>query len=81
MNVLMYAMFVIGFIWKNSNRREIVMEAFAIIPFLIMFIVYFGVLGLVIWFAVTLIKAQKERNIILKEISNKLGDLTIYKKE
>ena len=57
------------------------MEALAIIPFLIMFIVYFGVLGLVIWFAVIFIKAQKERNIILKEISNKLDGLTVEKKE
>lgn len=51
------------------------MEAFAIIPFLIMIIIYFSVLGLIIWFAVTLIQTQKERNVILKEISYKLGGL------
>ncbi|WP_180968174.1 hypothetical protein [Cytobacillus massiliigabonensis] len=57
------------------------MEAFAIIPFIIMFIIYFGVLGFVIWLAVTFIKTQKERNVILKEISNKLGSLSIGTKE
>ncbi len=56
-------------------------EAFAIIPFIIMFIIYFGVLGFVIWLAVTFIKTQKERNVILKEISNKLGSLSIGTKE
>ncbi len=51
------------------------MEAFAIIPFLIMIIIYFGVLGLIIWFAITFINTQKERNAILKEISNKISSL------
>ncbi|WP_198023296.1 hypothetical protein [Virgibacillus sp. SK37] len=41
---------------------------FALIPLLI----YIGMIAFVIWFAVTLIKTLKEKNSILKEISNKL---------
>ncbi|MFE8698399.1 hypothetical protein ACFYKT_19005 [Cytobacillus sp. FJAT-53684] len=58
------------------------MEMFSsILPFLFMIVIYFGVLGFTIWFAVSLIKAQKERNVILKEIANKLGNVKIEKKE
>ena len=57
------------------------MEAFAIIPILLMIIIYLAVLGLVIWFAVSLIKPQKDRNVILKEISNKLDRIEVGKKE
>lgn len=45
---------------------------FAILPILLFIIVYVVVIGFSIWFAVTLIKSQKERNAILKEISYKL---------
>ena len=33
------------------------------------------------WFAISLIKAQKERNVVLKEISSKLDGIKISKKE
>lgn len=57
------------------------MEALAILPLLLMIIIYLAILGFAIWFAVSLIKAQKERNVVLKEISNKLNILEISKKE
>lgn len=57
------------------------MEALAILPILLMIIIYLAVLGFIIWFAVNLIKAQKERNDVLKEISIKLDGIVISKKE
>lgn len=36
-------------------------------------IIYFAIIGFVIWFAIRFINIQKERNIVLKEISNKLN--------
>ncbi|NRD77302.1 hypothetical protein HPT25_07295 [Bacillus sp. BRMEA1] len=56
-------------------------STFAILPFILILIIYVGILALTIWFAVSLIKAQKERNIILKEISNKLDNSKINNKE
>jgi hypothetical protein len=53
------------------------MGAMAFVPFLMMVFFY----GFVIWFAVNLIKAQKERNDVLKEISNKLEGIQFSKKE
>ncbi|MET3657858.1 hypothetical protein [Sporosarcina psychrophila] len=40
-------------------------------------IIYFAVIGFVIWFAISFINLQKERNIVLKEISNKLNNKEI----
>ena len=57
------------------------MEAIAILPILLMIIIYFAVIGFTIWFAISLIKAQKERNVVLKEISSKLDGIEISKKE
>lgn len=57
------------------------MEIIALIPFLIMFVIYLVVMGLTIWFAISLISAQKERNVVLREISNKLNAVEISKKE
>lgn len=57
------------------------MEFIAIIPILIMFVIYLAVLGFTIWFAISLISAQRERNVVLKEISNKLNVVEISKKE
>ena len=57
------------------------MEFIAIIPILIMFVIYLAVLGFTIWFAISLISAQKERNVVLKEISSKLNVVEISKKE
>lgn len=54
--------------------------AVTMIPIFLMLIIYLAALGFTIWFAISLINAQKERNVILKEISNKL-DGTITKKE
>jgi uncharacterized membrane protein YqiK len=55
-------------------------KALAILPLFLIIIIYFIVLGFTIWFAVSLIKAQKERNVVLKEISSKLDVLEINKK-
>jgi cytoskeletal protein RodZ len=57
------------------------MEAMALLPILLMFVIQLAVFGFAIWFAISLIKAQKERNTVLKDISNKLGDLEIEKKK
>ena len=57
------------------------MEAIAMLPILLMIIIYLAVIGFTIWFAIGLIKAQKERNVVLKEISNKLDGIEISKKE
>jgi heme/copper-type cytochrome/quinol oxidase subunit 2 len=57
------------------------MEAIAILPILLMIIIYLVVIGFTIWFAISLIKAQKERNVVLKEISSKLDGIEISKKE
>ncbi|MCM3409734.1 hypothetical protein KDJ21_017925 [Metabacillus litoralis] len=57
------------------------MEALALLPILFIGIIYIGVIGFTIWFAISLIKAQKERNVVLKEISNKLDIVEISKKE
>lgn len=51
------------------------MSNLALIPFFFAIILYLAVLGFTIWFAISLIKAQKERNGVLKEISNKLDNL------
>lgn len=53
----------------------------AIIPILLMIIIYLAVIGFTIWFAISLIKAQKERNVVLEEISSKLDGIKISKKE
>ncbi|WP_318614494.1 hypothetical protein [Sporosarcina sp. YIM B06819] len=57
------------------------MEFISLIPILIMFVIYLVVIGLTIWFAISLISAQKERNLVLKEISNKLSVVENSKKE
>lgn len=57
------------------------MEALALIPVLIIGIIYLAVIGFTIWFAISLINAQKDRNSILKEISKKLDGLEIRRKE
>ena len=49
----------------------------ALIPILLMIIIYLAVLGFIIWFAVSFIKTQKERNVVLKEISHKLDGIEI----
>ncbi|MEH7548481.1 MULTISPECIES: hypothetical protein [Bacillaceae] len=46
----------------------------AILP-IFLILIYLAVIGFTIWFAVSLIKAQKERNDVLKEISSKLDVL------
>ncbi|WP_026573455.1 hypothetical protein [Bacillus sp. UNC438CL73TsuS30] len=53
----------------------------AILPIFLMIIIYLAVLGFTIWFAVSLIRAQRERNVVLKEISSKLDVLELNKKE
>ena len=40
---------------------------------LLSLLVYVPVIGFIVWFAVTIIKSQQEKNRILKEISEKLG--------
>lgn len=57
------------------------MNAIAFIPLLLISIIYLAVLGFIIWFAISLIQTQKDRNVILKEISSKLEHIEISKKE
>lgn len=57
------------------------MEALALLPLLIIGIIYLAVIGFTIWFAISLINAQKDRNIILSEIAKKLDGLDLRKKE
>lgn len=56
-------------------------SALAFIPFLIMILIYLAIIGFSIWFCINLIKAQKERNQILKEISTKLDGTNFGRKE
>lgn len=53
------------------------MALFAFLPLLI----YLALIGFAIWFIISLINAQKERNQILREISTKLDNLNFSKKE
>jgi len=64
---------------KGRIKSLNTMNILGILP-LVMIIIYVAVLVFSIWFAVTLIKSQKERNVILKEISNKLEVVEISKK-
>ncbi|MEH7521990.1 hypothetical protein V7149_01705 [Bacillus sp. JJ1503] len=57
------------------------MEAFALIPLLFMLVIYLVIIGFTVWFCISLIKAQKERNQILREISSKLDGDNFIKKE
>lgn len=54
--------------------------AFAIIPFL-MILIYLALIGFALWFCISLIKAQRERNQILRELSAKLNNVPLAKKE
>lgn len=53
------------------------MSLFAFIPLLI----YLALFIFIIWFAISLINTQRERNDILKEISSKLNNIEFKKKE
>ena len=57
------------------------MELLALIPFLLMFVIYLAVIGFTIWFAISLINVNKQRNVLLKEISNKLSGSEFRQKE
>lgn len=58
---------------KSKEVRSV--ELLALVPFLLMFVIYLAVIGFTIWFAISLINVNKQRNVLLKEISNKLrGD-------
>lgn len=57
------------------------MEALAIIPFFLVIIIYLAFIGFIVWLGISFIKAQKERNAILKEISSKLDGLKMDKLE
>lgn len=48
---------------------------------MLMMLLYLAAIGFTIWFAVSLIKAQRERNVILKEISAKLDQKPDMKKD
>jgi len=53
--------------------------AISMIP-IFMMIFYLAIIGFIIWFAVSFINIQKERNLIFKEISSKLDNIEISKK-
>lgn len=57
------------------------MEMIAMILPLLLMIVYVALFVFGIWFCVSLIKAQREKTRVLKEISNKLDNLNYLKKE
>ncbi|WP_449622150.1 hypothetical protein [Robertmurraya sp. Marseille-Q9965] len=56
------------------------MGVFSFFPMLMM-LLYLAAIGFTIWFAVSLIKAQRERNVILKEFSAKLDQKSDMKKD
>ncbi|WP_246041680.1 hypothetical protein [Robertmurraya kyonggiensis] len=56
------------------------MMAFSFFPMLMM-LFYLAAIGFSIWFALSLIKAQRERNEILNEISAKLEQKSDIKKD
>ncbi|MBD7942499.1 hypothetical protein H9650_00035 [Psychrobacillus sp. Sa2BUA9] len=56
------------------------MDLFYILPMLT-FVVYLAVFAFIIWLVIWIIQSQKERNVLLKEISNKLDVLANIKKE
>ncbi len=53
---------------------------FPIIAF-IPIIFYIVILIFVVWFAITIVKTQKEKNRILNEISNGINEFTINKND
>ena len=57
------------------------MEAFAIIPILLMIFIYLGIIVFTIWLGISFLNAQKQRNTILREISSKLDGIKIEKLE
>ena len=57
------------------------MEAIAILPILLMMIIYLAVNGFLIWFAISLIESSKRTNVVLKEISSKLDGIELIKKQ
>ena len=48
---------------------------------LFLILIYLAVIVFSIWFCVSLIKSQRERNQLLRDISNKLDNPSIIKKE
>ena len=52
-------------------------EFTAILPLLI----YFSIIGFSLWFCISLITAQRDRNQILRDISSNLEDAAFLKKE
>ncbi len=50
------------------------------LPFLLL-LIYLAIIGFSLWFCISLIKSQKERNQILREISSKLDFVNFDKKE
>lgn len=56
------------------------MDLFYILPMLT-FVGYVAVFAFIIWLVIWIIQSQKERNVLLKEISNKLDVLVNIKKE
>lgn len=48
---------------------------------LLMILINLAITVFAIWFCISLIKSQRERNKVLKEISNKLDNPNFFKKE
>ncbi|WP_163537412.1 hypothetical protein [Gracilibacillus sp. YIM 98692] len=53
---------------ESANNSMNLFGLFAILPFIFSIVM----IGLVIWFAVAFMKTQKEKNAILRDISNHL---------
>lgn len=65
------------------------LEAIAILPIIFSFIIpifffiviYGGIIALIVWFIISFLKTQKERNQILQEISEKLTPENAYREK
>ncbi|MFC0472284.1 hypothetical protein ACFFHM_17750 [Halalkalibacter kiskunsagensis] len=60
--------FILGLIIIGATGSEIGFYIISIFPF----VLYLILISFIVWFAITLIKLQRERNNILAEIANKL---------
>lgn len=66
---------------KRLFERKMIMEILIMlpimftifIPMLVVFVIYAGMIALIIWFIIHFFKIQKERNQLIREISERMG--------
>ena len=78
-NYFLIVLILILFSEKGGYRMEAT-AAMTVFP-LFLILIYLAVIVFSIWFCVSLIKSQRERNQLLRDISNKLDNPSIIKKE